>query len=275
MGLGSVLNTAASGLSATTTLVEVAANNLANSQTPGFKASHVELATQPVSAAGVGQGVQVAGIGVDASQGPIASADLPALLALEGEGLFILEGASGERLYTRDGRFGLNASGELVTRDGHRVLGHAALSDGTFDTSQLVPLRIALGSPVASSNGQYATLRSYAVQRDGRIVGHYSDGVARSLGQLRIARFPNPGGLTQRTGNTLRSSPASGLARESNPAAGGAAQVISGAVELSNVDLGRELVELTLAENLFRANLLVLDTADSLLDELFFPWRAR
>jgi flagellar hook protein FlgE len=275
MGLGSVMNTAASGLSAATTLVEVAANNVANSQTAGFKASHVELATQHVSAAGVGQGVQVPGIGVDTSQGAIASTDLPALLALDGEGLFILEGASGERLYTRDGRFGLNGSGELVTRDGHRVLGHAALPGGTFDTSGLVPLRIHLGSPAASASGQVATLRSYSVQRDGRIVGHYSDGVARSLGQLRIARFPNPGGLTQRSGNALRSSPASGLPRESNPSTDGAAQVVSGAVELSNVDLGRELVDLTLAENLFRANLLVLETADSLLDELFFPWRAR
>jgi flagellar hook protein FlgE len=269
------MHTSASGLSSATTLMEVAASNVANSQTPGFKAAVAELATLPVSAAGVGSGVQVAGTGVNPSQGPIAAADLPALLALEGEGLFILEGASGERLYTRDGRFALNAAGDLVTRDGHRVLGHAALADGTFDTSQLVPLRIALGSPVSSSSGQFATLRSYSIQRDGRIVGHYSDGLARSLGRLRLARFPNPGGLVQRAGNVLRASPASGLPRESDPAAGGAAQVISGATELSNVDLGRELVDLTLAENQFRANLLVLDTADSLLDELFFPWRAR
>jgi flagellar hook protein FlgE len=275
MGLGSVMNIAASGLSAATTLVEVAASNVANSQTPGFHASVVELATQAASAAQIGYGVQVAGIAATQSPEPIVSTDLPALLALEGEGFFILEGSSGERLYTRDGRFALNAAGELVTREGHRVLGHAALAEGTFDTSRLMPLRIAIGSPVASTGGLIATLRSYSVQRDGRIVGHYSDGLARSLGQLRIARFPNPGGLVQRGGGALRASPASGLPRESAPRADGAAEVVSGATELSNVDLGRQLVDLTLAENQFRANVLALDTADSLMDELFFPWRSR
>ena len=274
MSLNSVMNTAASGLSAATTLVEVAAHNVANAQTPGFRASRAELATPPAGAAHFGYGVQVAGTSPSPSPGPIASAGLPALLALEGEGLFILEGPSGERLYTRDGRFALNSAGELVTREGHRVLGHAALADGIFDTSRLAPLSIAIGSHVPSSGGLTASLRSYSVQRDGRIVGHYSDGLTRSLGQLRIARFPNPGGLVQRGGNALRASPASGLPRETAPAADGAAQVVSGATELSNVDLGRELVDLALAENLFRANLLVLDTADSLLDELFFPWRA-
>ena len=62
---------------------------------------------------------------------------------------------------------------------------------------------------------------------------------------------------------------------ESDPSEGGAAEVISGAKELSNVDIGHELIELTLAGNLFQANLAVLHTADAMLGELFFPWRVR
>src|SRR5262245_55283604 len=100
MGLSTVMQTAASGMSAATTIVEVAANNLANYETAGFKASTVELATAPL-----GSGVQVVGIDVDFSQGAIRASDQLPLLALEGEGFFILEGREGGRLYTRDGRF--------------------------------------------------------------------------------------------------------------------------------------------------------------------------
>jgi flagellar hook protein FlgE len=217
----------------------------------------------------------VAGTTIDFEQGPLEINDQPALLALDGEGLFILEGESGERLYARDGQFTLSTRGELLARGGYKVLGFGVTEDGSLDTSKLVPLQIRLGSHVADEHGQAVTLHSFAVQRDGRILGRYSDGRYRPLGQLRLVRFPNQAGLTQRAGNAFRASPASGLPRESNPGEDGAAQILPGATELSNVDLARELTKLQLAENQFRANLFVLHTADSLLDSLFFPWRIR
>jgi len=223
----------------------------------------------------VGSGVMVAGTSIDFGQGPLETSDQPALLALDGEGLFILEGNSGERLYTRDGQFVLSGSGELLSRGGYKVLGYGLAEDGSLDTSQLVPLSIRLGSEVEDEHGQAVTLQSFAVQRDGRILGRYSDGRYRRLGQLRLARFPNQAGLAQRAGNGFRASPASGLPRESNPGEDGAAQIVKSATELSNVEMARELTKLQLAENQFRANLFVLHTADSLLDSLFFPWRIR
>ncbi len=284
MGLLSVMQTALSGMNAATTMIDVAANNLANSQTDGFKAGSVSLATQApqtLSMGGgtssdpiqIGAGVQVVGVDTNFSQGPIATSDQPALLALDGEGLFILQGRGGGRVYTRDGNFKLNADGELVTGDGYRLLGFGVDANGQIDTSQLVPLSIHLGSTVAGSNGTAATLRSYSIGNDGRIVGQYSDGVNRTLGQLRLARFANPQGLAAKGGNKYAGTAASGLPNETDPGEGGAAQVLSGARELSNVNIGHELIELTLAGNLFQANLAVLHTADTLLGEMFFPWR--
>jgi flagellar hook protein FlgE len=282
MGLGSVMNTALSGMSAATTLIDVTANNLANSQTPGFKASRGELATLPfltlpgnANPIQVGRGVMVAGTSIDFEQGLLETSDQPALLALDGEGLFILEGESGERLYTRDSQFTLSSTGELLARGGYNVLGFGLADDGSLDTSELVPLRIRPSSHVADEHGRAATLLSFAVKTDGRILGRYSDGRYRPLGQLRLARFPNQAGLTPRAGNVFRASPASGLPRDSNPGDDGAAQVVPGGTELSNVDVARELTKLQLAENQFRANLFVMHTADSLLDLLFFPWRIR
>lgn len=283
MGLGAVMQTAFTGMNAAQVGIAVAASNIANLQTTGFKASRVELATlsgSPYLAGGpsvnlVIGGVQVVGIDANFSQGPIEAAgefdDRTALLALQGEGLFILErsNAIGERLYTRDGQFRFNADGELVTTDGVRVMGFRADSAGQLDMSRLDALRIGNGVQEQSANDGPVVLRRFTVSRDGRLLGYFSDGTRRVVGQLRLARFANPSGLAHRGGNTFRATPASGLPQIVAPGSVGAAEIISGAVEQSNTDLGRELIDLALAGNQFRANLAVFSTADALLDELF------
>jgi flagellar hook protein FlgE len=277
------MQTALSGMNAATTMIQVSANNLANAQTPGFKSASVRLATAGpfASSAGgfgagplhFGAGGQVVGFS-PVRQDIRVDEPLP-LLALDGEGFFILEGEDGQRLFTRDGDFRLNADGKLVTLDGNRVLGFGVDADGELDRTRLRPLEIRLGSSVAAAGGGATNLRSYSVGRNGRLVGHYSDGSTRTLGQLRLARFANPLGLASRAGNKFVPTVASGLPTESDPDERGAAAVVSGAVELSNVNVGHELIELTLAGNLFRSNLAVLQTADNMLGSLFFPWRVR
>jgi flagellar hook protein FlgE len=289
MGLSSVMNTALSGMNAAMTMVDVSADNLTNADTPGFKGTSVQFGTltpQTLSLGApivtgnagadpmqVGQGVMVAGITRDFSQGSIATSDQLPLLALDGEGLFILQGHGGQRLYTRDGNFSLNSNGELVTAQGDKVLGFMADAQGNIDSSQLAPITIRIGSLAQGVGGTLANLQSYSVSTDGTITGHYSDGVPRALGQLRIARFANQAGLAATAGNTFEATSASGLPIESNPGENGAGQTIQGATELSNVDIGHELIELTLAGNMFQANWQVFQTANNLLGELFFPYR--
>lgn len=283
MGLSAVMQTALTGLNAATTSLEITANNLANSETPGFKASSVRFGTltpQTTSLGGwnanpvqFGTGVQVIGIDQDFSQGPIQIDDSLPLLALQGEGLFILHSNDGVRLFTRDGQFHLDAESHLVTAEGDQLLGFGIDAAGQIDRRQLVPLTIRLGSLAAGENGAAATLRSYSISRNGRILGRYSDGTSRTLGQLRLARFVNPAGLHARSGNQFASTPASGFPQVVDPGENGAASLVSGATEHSNVNIGRELIELTLAGSLFDCNLAVLQTADQMLGALFFPWR--
>jgi flagellar hook protein FlgE len=279
VGLGSVLQTSLSGMAAAETIVAVTANNVANVRTPGFKASRVVLTTQTPSTlslgsaggtnpAQIGLGVMVAATPLDFSQGSIVEDPNPLSIALEGEGLFILEGEGGERVYTRDGHFHLNASGELVNAKGYRVLGFGVDANFRIQRGQLQPLRLPVGRTVRGVDGEATAMSHFDIERDGRIRGFFSDGQWRDLGQIRLSRFANLSGLAQRAGKLYSASPNSGLPVENDPGEGGAAEIRSGATELSNTDIGRSLIELENASTQFRANQIAMKTGLQLLDEL-------
>lgn len=162
MGLASALSTSLTGLNAAETQIDVIGNNLANSQTVGFKASSVLFSTQflqtlslgsaPTQDTGgtnprqTGLGVQVAGITPNFSQGTIQISSSPSDLAIQGDGMFIVQGAEGERLYTRTGLFSLNSSNQLVAPSGQRLLGYGVDDQYRVQSTELVPLTIPLGS---------------------------------------------------------------------------------------------------------------------------------
>lgn len=273
MGLGSVFQTALSGINAAQFAIGVSANNLANARTDGFKASEVSFAssrsggTNPTQ---VGSGVLPGASSPNFTQGTIALDGGPTNLALQGDGLFILEGDSGERRYTRDGNFGVNAAGQLVSQSGSRVLGFGSDENFQLDTTRLVPLEVASRRTAAAADGTAAALTGFNIAEDGRIIGAFSDGVTRDLGQIQIGRFVNSSGLEQRGDTQFSEGANSGLVVVGSPMSGGGAKVVAGARELSNTDIGRELVNQTLASNQFRANLAVMSVSEELFDDLMF-----
>src|SRR5215471_9941674 len=125
MGLASALTTALTGLQAAETQVDVAGNNLANSQTVGFKESQAQFATQFLQTYGLGSaptdtnggtdplqiglGTQVAAVSPNFTQGTIEISTNPSDLAIQGDGFFMVQSAEGEQLYTRNGIFKTNA----------------------------------------------------------------------------------------------------------------------------------------------------------------------
>ena len=162
MGLASALSTALTGLTAAETTIDVVGNNLANANTVGFKSSQATFATQflqtkslgsaPTDNEGgtnprqVGLGAMVAAITPSFNQGTIQISSNPTDLAIQGEGFFIVQGTSGEQLYTRNGVMKLNSESELVTVTGNRLLGYGVDNDYQIQTTGLVPLRIPLGA---------------------------------------------------------------------------------------------------------------------------------
>jgi flagellar hook protein FlgE len=162
MGLASSLSTALTGLNAAETQIDVLGNNLANSQTVGFKASNVVFSTQFLQTLSLGAspsndnggtnprqtglGVQVADISPNFSQGTVQISSSASDMAIQGDGLFMVEGADNETLYTRSGIFSLNSANQLVTPTGNRLLGYGIDDQFRIQTTQLAPLSVPLGS---------------------------------------------------------------------------------------------------------------------------------
>jgi len=175
MGLASALTTALTGLSAAETQVDVIGNNLANSQTVGFKESRTLFSTQFLQTLSVGStptdgnggtnprqtglGTRVAEISPRFTQGTVEVSSNPSDLAIQGDGFFIVENSNGERLYTRNGIFKTNSENQLVTQSGNRVLGFGVNDSYEVQTSSLVPLSIPLGSAAVAQATQNVFLQ--------------------------------------------------------------------------------------------------------------------
>ena len=162
MGLASALSTALTGLSAAETTIDVVGNNLANSNTVGFKASEAAFATQflqtrslgsgpTVNSGGtnprqIGLGTMVADITPNFNQGTVEISSNPTDMAIQGDGFFIVDGRNGGRAYTRNGIFKMNAESQLTTITGNRVLGYGVNDQFEIQTTTLQPITIPLGS---------------------------------------------------------------------------------------------------------------------------------
>ena len=250
------LSIAATGMAAQQTNVEVIANNIANINTTGFKrerAEFTDLLYETERAAGttassdetvvpegntIGLGVRTVAIRSLSNQGSLTNTTNKFDLALNGRGWFQIQGDNNEVLYTRDGAFNKNASGQLVTLDGNLVVPGITVPSTASDV-------------IVNSAGQV-----YAV------VG--ATGTQQLLGQLTIANFPNETGLDPFGGNLFRQTSASGDAIIGNPGDPGYATIQQGYLENSNVDPVKEITELISAQRAYEMNSKVIQTADDM-----------
>ena len=140
MGILSSMWTGVSGLSSQGEALSVVADNIANSNTTGFKASRVEF--EDIMSRNVkgidggnqlGRGVRIGAINPVLLQGNIDNTERGTDLAVNGDGYFQVKGNEGVS-YTRDGSFTFDRSGNLVTNSGQRVQGYMADEKGKIET---------------------------------------------------------------------------------------------------------------------------------------------
>ena len=110
-------------------------------------------------------------------------------------------------------------------------------------------------------------LESFKIGSTGEINGVFSNGLVLTLGQLALAKFSNPSGLSKTGNNTFQESVNSGTANI-NVAGEGRGSIAAGALEMSNVDLSEEFTEMITAQRGFQANTRIITTSDEILQEL-------
>jgi len=253
------LYTAATGMQATSTKIDVIANNIANADTPGFKASRAnfqDLLYQVQAQPGVqtseesetplptevGLGVALSNTQTIFKQGSATPTGEPLDLMIQGDGFFELELPGGATGYTRAGNFVRNAKGELVLGNSYGY----RLKD----------------SPTIPQN---VSRDNVGVSSDGRIIATQPDGTTQELGQLKLARFANPSGLLQRGANVFTSTQASGDPIEGAAGTEGLGEIMAANLEQSTTEAVAELVELIKAQRIFQMNSQTIQAADQSL----------
>jgi flagellar hook protein FlgE len=137
-----------SGLNSASKTLEVIGNNVANSNTVGFKQSQVQFAdvfANSLAGGGgsqVGIGTKVASIAQQFTQGNLTASNNPLDIAINGGGFFQIQVNDGSRAYSRNGQFHLNDAGEIVNANGSKLMGYAVNEAGVRQTGSIVPLEM-------------------------------------------------------------------------------------------------------------------------------------
>jgi flagellar basal-body rod protein FlgG len=206
------LYSAAAGMAAQQEQLNAISNDLANESTSGYKSERVafsDLLYNPVNMAGTvstdGAGASATVIGRSEAQGSITETGNPLDLAIEGPGYFEVTRANGQKALTRNGTFGVDASGTLVNSEGNRLNPSIKLPAGT------------------STN-------DVSIAADGTVsVGTHK------LGQIKLVTVTSPEHMLAESGGELTPTAASGAP---HPATG---KIHQGALEASNVNMAGEL----------------------------------
>ncbi len=251
------LYTAATGMLAQETNVEVIANNIANMRTTGYKKSRVDfqdLLYQTMRRAGtttsdtgtvapvgveIGSGVKTAGTPRIMSQGSLMPTEKDHDVAIRGEGFFRIEMPDGTIAYTRDGSFELDNNGMLVTVDGYQLEGGITV-------------------PPDATN--------FTVNNEGLVqVMLPGQSAPQDIGQIQLSRFVNKSGLQSIGENLFVETEASGTPVTDDPGNEGFGTLIQRHLEQGNVNAVTEISDLIAAQRAYEMNAKVITAAEEML----------
>lgn len=248
-------STAATGMTAQQMMVDTISNNLANINTTGFKRSQInfqdllyvemqpegtEVASGIKSPSGleIGSGVRAASNVKVFSLGELQNTSNPLDIAIAGDGFLQVVMPNGDIKYTRDGVLQLNANGQLVTTNGY-----------TIEPAISVPIDAA----------------SISIAKDGGVNITDSSGSQSVAGNIQLARFPNPSGLSSEGDNLYAQTEASGTPTTGTPGENGFGTIQSQFLEKSNVQMVTELVNLITAQRAYEINSRAIRAGDDML----------
>ncbi|MBX5436054.1 MAG: flagellar hook-basal body complex protein [Alicyclobacillaceae bacterium] len=271
---------------------DMLSQTLSASSSPVAQAGANPYTIGGVNPSQVGLGVKVAAVQTLFTQGADQPTGNPTDLAVNGQGLFAVTRDGGQTvLLTRAGDFTVDENNNLVLPDGSIALGFDAtstlsgsggnvngLSNGsTANPGQLVEVNLTkmLTNYNTTKATNYALSANPDVQisQDGSIsvvvVDPATNNALRlTIGHLALATVSNPSGLERVGDNLFTVSNNSGPPTYQTPGWNESGTLMSGALEMSNVDLTREFTEMIVAQRGFDANSHVIGTANAILNDI-------
>ncbi|HEY1718725.1 MAG TPA: flagellar hook-basal body complex protein [Verrucomicrobiae bacterium] len=249
--------------------LNVIGNNIANVDTAGFKSADVEFAdalsqtvgSNAIGSMQVGTGVATSEITNQFTQGSINTTGVQTNMAVNGNGFFLVKDpSSGQTYVTRDGDFSVDTNGYLVTSTGMRVQGYTDSGHGTVGDIQI--------SNAGAPGGDTSAVQSYTFDSSGNVSILLADGTQYTGGQVLLQNFTTPTQLLN-VGNNLYSGMANAgpLATPLAPSTNGLGNIITGSLEMSNVDLAGQLTSLITTQRAYEANTKVITTSDEILQD--------
>lgn len=253
------LNTAATGMQAQQSNMEVISNNMANASTTGFKKARAEFEDllyqtekEPGAATGLnavsptgvqtGLGVKTAAVQRDHEMGTARITDNPFDIAINGKGFFQVLNEEGDILYTRNGEFKRNGDGTLVDKNGNKLYPEIKVP---ADTSEVK----------INTRGRVELLRDQLSQ-------------PQEIGQIQLATFINPAGLKAMGQNNFIPTAASGNPQTGTPGKGHFGPIAQGELEGSNVNIVEEMVNMITSQRTYETNSKAMQAADQMLQTI-------
>jgi flagellar basal-body rod protein FlgG len=237
--------------------VDNIANNLANTNTTGFKKGRIEFQdlfyetlrpagvsdqqnTQLPTELQIGHGSRPVANIKNFMQGEIVQTENTLDMAMEGVGFFQVTKPDGNIAYTRDGNFHMSSDGQLVTASG------LSLQPAISIPEDAIEINIGVDGIVS--------------------VVFSGDPTPQEVGQIELAKFVNPGGLKNVGGNLFEATSASGDPLLGNPGVEGFGKLLQGYLEKSNVNVVNEMVGLIVAQRAFEVNSKAIRTAEQMME---------
>jgi flagellar basal-body rod protein FlgG len=252
------LRTAASGMYAQELNIEVISNNIANINTTGYKKNRAEfqdlmyqqVAVNPMNSTTpgvsgeenniiqVGNGVQPTSTSKIFTQGDITQTNNQLDLAIQGDGFFQVQKPDGTYAYTRDGSFQVNSQGRITTSGGYELVPSITIDQNTI---------------------------SVTIGKDGSVVGQEVGGGTKVLGNIELARFTNPSGLSADGDNLYSQTEASGTPIIGTAGSQGFGAIEQGYLESSNVDIVQEMINMISAQRAYEINSKTVQTVQQMM----------
>ena len=252
------LYSAATGMQAQETNIDVIANNLANVNTTGFKRSRADFqdliyqylmepgapsssTTANPSGIGVGLGVKTAAVQKVFTQGDLSSTSNQLDVAIEGDGFFQITLPDSSNAYTRAGTFRLDDQGQIVTPDGYLV------------------------SPTIQIP---ADALSISIAQNGEVsVKLPNQPAPQTLQTLTAVRFSNNAGLKAIGRNLYEETSSSGAPISGTFGESGFGRINQGFLETSNVSVVEQVVNMITAQRAYEASSKGISSADEMLSQ--------